>query len=74
MAVSWWSEKVFQMVAAGRLRDRWNDLTAIKDVQCDALMPFGPSGLALNHISHKILFVNTSRPLTHRPLLLQLPL
>ena len=42
MTVTWdwavcrgWSEKVYQMVADGRLKDRWQDMAAIKDVQRD---------------------------------------
>ena len=42
MAVSWdwqicrrWSEKIFQMVADGRLREGWLDMAPIKDVQRD---------------------------------------
>ena len=42
MAITWdwltcrrWSKRVFQMIADGRLRDGWQDLAAIKDVQRD---------------------------------------
>ena len=36
MAISWdWLERVFQMVADGRLKQGWEDEQAIKDVQRD---------------------------------------